>query len=344
MKALSLGVIGSGDIARTAHLPVLQGLEGSRLAWVADVDESRARALGKAYKVQSHVLEGPGESLPHADVVLLATPYGVRVPYYETYRTRGTALYVEKPLARTAEEHQQICSWFPEHALASGLMMRSWWANLMVRQIIDTGMFGPLRLAKFAHGRPGMVTYGRFYLDPSKGGGGMLAEFGIHGLDSMLFVTRARSASVQQVQTVWDGSIDLHTRAQLKLDLGRNQGVDAEILVTGIDDLNEGMELHFDHATLFYLLPGQGCALQGDTIDMRVAVRPRGGGPSYALSPRDVDVYPATKFQMFHHFWSQFLDGVREAKGNDTNANRALLTTTLLEDIARAGAAQREAI
>lgn len=343
MSVLSLGIVGSGDIARTAHAPVMKTLAGAKLAWVADVDAARAKSLGKAYQVPHVVLDSSGpEGLPGSDVVLLSIPYGVRQPYFETFRKRGTGIYVEKPFARSAEEHETFCSWFPEHSLTSGLMMRSWWANRMVRDMVDNQLFGPLKRVKFAHGRPGMVTYGRYYLDPAKGGGGMLAEFGIHGLDSMLFITRAQSAELEKVHTVWDGQVDLHTKAEMELQLASGSTAKAEILVTGIDDLVEGMELQFEHATLSYLLPGQGYALHGDQIDLRVSVQPNAGGPSYELTPRDTGLSPATKFQMFHHFWGEFLDGMRGKTKNDTNATEALLTTTLIERIGKAGAAHRQ--
>jgi len=317
MSNLTLGIIGSGDIARTAHVPVIKALEETTLAWVADVDANRAKAIGKSYKVPHHVLDGG--DVPQADVVLLSTPYGVRGSYYDAYRDSDTALYVEKPFARTAEEHEEICSWFPSYSLNAGLMMRSWWANQMVREIISNQVFGRLKKVRFAHGRPGMVTYGRYYLDTSKGGGGMLAEFGIHGLDSMLFITNALDAEIEKVHTIWDGDVDMHTRANLKLGIG-NQKVDAELLVTGIEDLVEGMELEFENTILSFLLPGQGYALEGDTADLRVSVRPKSGGPSYDITPRDTGVYPATKFQMFHDYWNQFLEGIRNKRKNDTNA------------------------
>ena len=341
MSQLTIGVIGSGDIAQTAHVPVLKALADTSLAWVADVDEERAIAIGKAYKVPHVVLDPSGGKPPRADVVLLSTPYGVRKSYYDAYRDQGTSIYVEKPFARTAGEHKQICSLFPDYALNAGLMMRSWWANQMVRQLVDNQTFGPLKKIKFAHGRPGMVTYGRYYLDTSKGGGGMLAEIGIHGLDSMLFVTKAQDARIQQVKTVWDGDVDMHTKAQFKLG-SQGREIEAELLVTGVEDLIEGMELEFENTIVSYLLPGQGYALEGDEPDLRVAVRPTGGGVSYELTPRDTGKYPETKFQMFHDFWKKFLNGVRNQESNHTNALSALLTTCVLEEIGAVAVTQKE--
>ena len=332
---LSIGVIGAGDIARTAHVPVLKALGGARLDWVADVDAARSQALGKAYKVPSRVLGNQPGEFPKADAVLLAIPYGARLPYYEHYRKQGAALYVEKPFARTAEEHGRICSWFPSHALASGLMMRSWSTNLMIREIVDSHMFGPLRTARFAHGRPGLVTYGRYYLDAKKGGGGMVSEFGIHGIDSLLFISRAQSVALDRVRTVWEGDLDLHTHAVFTLQLGGERTAKCEITVTGIEDLVEGVELEFDDAVVSYLLPGQGYALHGDAVDLKISVRPRRAGAAYHLTPRDAAVFPSTKFQMFHDFWSRFLDGVRRGESNHTTAAEAYLMTVVIDEIAR---------
>lgn len=333
---LSVGVIGAGDIARTAHVPVLKALAGARLDWVADVNAARSQEMGRAYKVPSRVLGNEPGAWPKADAILLATPYGVRLPYYEHYRQQGTALYVEKPFARSAEEHGRICSWFPGHALASGLMMRSWSANLLAREIIDSNLFGALRTARFAHGRPGLVTYGRYYLDQNKGGGGMVSEFGIHGIDSLLFVSRAQSVSLERLHTIEEGELDLHTHAVFKLQLSGGQQANCEITVTGIEDLVEGIELEFDDALVSYLLPGQGYALHGDAVDLKIAVRPRrAGGAAYHLTPRDAGAFPSTKFQMFHDFWSRFLDGVRRGESNHTAAADAYLTTVVIDEIAR---------
>jgi predicted dehydrogenase len=332
-----VGVIGAGDIARTAHLPVLSVLEGARLAWVTDLDRGHAEALGRSYKLPHFVVPRNAEELPEADVILLACPYGVRMPYYEALRRRECAIYVEKPLARTAAEHREICAMFPGYALTSGLMMRCWSSNLMARQAIESRIFGAIRCARFATGRPGLVTGGRYYLDPRKGGGGMLAEFGIHGVDSLLFIAHAVAARVDEVRVDRDGDLDLHTEARLTLELAGGATARCEITVTGIENVVEGVELEFDHAIVSYVLPNQGWALHGDAIDMDVLVRPRAGGRSYRLSPGLPDSYPGTKFQMFHEYWSRFLAGVRNRKENLTTATDAYLTTEVIERIAQEG-------
>lgn len=334
----SVGIVGAGDIARSAHLPTLRALANADVAWVTDVDPGRAEAVGRAYKVRHCPLPQDLSRLPQADVVLLAIPYGVRMPYYEVLRERNCAVYVEKPLARTVEEHRRICSWFPDYALASGLMMRCWGTNLLIREAIDSHLFGSLRAVRFGFGRPGLVTHGRYYFDTSKGGGGMVSEVGIHGIDSLLFATRAVSAGIDDVRVVWDRDLDLHTDVRLTLRLPKGASAACRITVTAMESTIDGMEFEFDHAVLSYPLLGQGYALHGDSVDMNVTVRPLGAGNSYTLLPDKSRSFPSTKFQMFHDNWRRFLAGFRTGQANWTAADQSMLTTEVVQMIGQAGA------
>ncbi|MCB1022651.1 MAG: Gfo/Idh/MocA family oxidoreductase, partial [Acidobacteria bacterium] len=98
-RPIRIGIVGAGDIVRAVHLPVLLAMPQAQVEWLCDVDTNRAKTMSKAYGPRAvEAPRDPGD-LPEADVVLLATPYGVRRPYYEALRARGTAIYVEKPFA-----------------------------------------------------------------------------------------------------------------------------------------------------------------------------------------------------------------------------------------------------
>jgi hypothetical protein len=64
---------------------------------------------------------------------------------------------------------------------------------------------------------------------------------------------------------------------------------------------------------------------------MNVAVRPTDGGATYTIGPEYVSAYPATKFQMFHEYWKQFLNGLNARAANWTSAAKARLTTDVIE-------------
>jgi|GEM_PF-929848 len=330
-RPIRIACIGAGDIVRATHLPVLKAMTDVEVAWISDANEGRARELAKVYDVPFCPLPEDLSRLPIADVYLIACPFGVRDPYYALLRERSVSLYVEKPFARTLKRHAELCSWFPEFALASGLMMRCWGANLMVRKILQQRLFGPLRAVRFGFGKPGIVTRGNYYFETKRGGAGMISEVGIHGIDAALFVTRTSHATITSARTVLEDDLDLHTEAQFRARTADDQEFDLEFTVSSLQPTIEGIEIECEYATLSYPLPGQGYALIGEDVNMNVAVRPTDGGATYTIGPEYVPAYPATKFQMFHEYWKEFLNGLNARTANWTSAAKAQLTTDVIE-------------
>jgi len=336
-KSIRVGCIGTGDIVRATHMPLLKAMRGIELAWLTDLDENRAREMARINQVPYQKLPRDVSQLPEADIYLLACPFGVREPYYEALAERSAAIYVEKPFSRDPIDHGRLCSLFPDYALASGLMMRCWGPNVLVKRLVGEGLFGPLRKVRFGFGKPGLVTQGRYYFDRERGGAGLMPEVGIHGVDSALFVSDAISADIRNVHSIFEGDLDLHTEANIRV---RNQGghsFDFELTVSALQDTIEQLEFEFDHATLSYPLPGQGYALLGEEVNMNVQLQSRSGGFSYKIQPFTSDLYPFSKFQMFHQNWEMFVEGVRTRQANATSAIQSVLTTAVLHDCYQAG-------
>jgi predicted dehydrogenase len=338
MKAkppLKVACIGAGDIVRATHLPVLKAMPEVEVSWIADVNEARAREMAKVYKVPFCALPKNLAELPSADVYLLACPFGVRDPYYSVLRDRTASVYVEKPFARTSERHAELCSWFPDYALASGLMMRCYGPNLMVRQLLQQQLFGRLQSVRFGFGKPGLVTQGNYYFEPGRGGAGMISEVGIHGIDAALFVSRATRADMESVNTVLQDDLDLHTEARLTAMNAEGQEFALEFTISSLQPTIEGVEIDCEYATLSYPLPGQGYALIAEKVDTDVVVQPKDGGAAYTIHPRYVPLHATSKFQMFHEYWRMFLAGVGTKAANSTSARQAQLTTEVIENCYR---------
>src|SRR5688500_17202500 len=111
-RTLSVGVLGAGVIAQQLHIPVLANMPQLTVAWIADVNEARAKALAEANDMRGIGVTDPS-ALPPADVVLVAVPPGVRKGYFTEFAKRGTALFVEKPFALSLAEHVEYTAAFP---------------------------------------------------------------------------------------------------------------------------------------------------------------------------------------------------------------------------------------
>jgi predicted dehydrogenase len=331
-QPIKVACVGAGEIVRATHLPLLKGMPGVHVEWITDTNHARGRELAKVHEVPFLPLTNSINDLPPADVYLLACPFGVRDPYYAALKDRNVALYVEKPFARSAKRHREICADFPGYALASGLMMRSWGPNLLVRSILQQQVFGAVREVRFGFGKPGLVTQGNYYFDSKRGGAGMMSEVGIHGIDSVLFIADAVTADIHSVRMILEGDLDLHTEAQLRLHRADDTQCNLRFTISSLEETIEGIEVECENATLSYPLPGQGYALIGEKVDMGVTVRPTRGGGTYTIGPSYLPLYPATKFQMFFENWSTFLRGIKNREENFTSAASSLLTTQVIEN------------
>src|ERR1035441_3290315 len=148
----SLGIVGAGEIVANLHLPVLKAISDVRIAWITDINHQRAKSLGRAFGVLAVPLPADLLALPEAEIVLLAIPYGVRAPYYEALRDRPCALYVEKPFAKSMEEHLAICGNRQPFQIACGFQRRSLASVGLVKSLIEDQTMGPLQRVEFGLG------------------------------------------------------------------------------------------------------------------------------------------------------------------------------------------------
>ncbi len=320
-QKLSAGIIGAGEVVSKAHLPVLLAMEDISVAWVADQDERRAKQLSDSYKVKWLPLPKQLSGLPHTDIVLLAVPYGARPPYYEVLRDRGSALYVEKPISRSADELRRLCALFSPWSLGIGLQRRSWGQVQLLKQLVQTSVFGRLNRIEFRFGGSAIVTSGKSFVSDTKlAGGGILFEHGIHGLDLALYIAGANSAHSYKVKTIIDKGFDVHSQGQVSLKSAAGEFV-LDFKISWISEMQEGLLFVFDQA-----------CVDMSVVQPRLLLKTKQGKTVISLLEPG-SIYPLTGFQTLWQYWRDFLAGVRTKTVNYTSASSAILTTDLLEQI-----------
>ena len=111
-----VAVIGVGALGRH-HARILSALPDVELAAVVDIKEARAREIGGLVNAQWST--SAAEMLGRVDAVTVAVPTDSHLAVALPFLQRGTAVLVEKPLARNAPEAQQMI----DAAAASGAVL-----------------------------------------------------------------------------------------------------------------------------------------------------------------------------------------------------------------------------
>ena len=190
------GIIGCGDVTEVKSGPGLQKARDSELAAVMRRDRDKARDYARRHGVPrwyddaGALIEDEG-----VDAVYVATPPDSHPEYTLRDAAAGKPVYVEKPMARTAPE----CEEMVEACRRAGVPLfvayyrRRLPVHMKVAELLDEGAVGDvrtvsIRLFKPAAGAPS--RRGRpWRVDPAVAGeGGHFHDLGCHQLDLLDFL------------------------------------------------------------------------------------------------------------------------------------------------------------
>jgi predicted dehydrogenase len=184
-----LAVVGCGAVAQIHHVPAIAASDRVEAAVLVDADEKRARELAQRYgvpEVATDYRDLPGQ----VDGAVVALPNSLHAPVSIELLRRGVHVLVEKPMAMTVAE----CDAMIEAAragravLAVGLDFRFFESSLFVRDLLRDGLIGEVRGFDLRQGViPRWPFATDFLLKKEMAGGGVLADFGVHVLDLLLW-------------------------------------------------------------------------------------------------------------------------------------------------------------
>ncbi len=180
---MQVAIIGCGLIGRKRAA----SLEGGRLVLCCDPIEDRAKALTNASPgARAECDWQAAVRASEVDCVIVATTHDMLAPVAAAAARAGKHVLIEKPGARRAEELDPVL----EAAARTGVRVRVGFnhrfhrAFRKAREIVDSGLLGPLLFvrARYGHGgRPGYQDEWR--ARPEISGGGELLDQGIHLID-----------------------------------------------------------------------------------------------------------------------------------------------------------------
>lgn len=204
MKRIRWGVIGAGGIADRRTIPGMMLCDNAELVAVMEINRELAEQCrakwncARAYDSEAALLADPD-----VDAVYIASPVVLHAKQAMMAADAGKHILIEKPLAMTAEEGQQVLDHCAQKGvkIAAGLMMRfGSYVQVMKRAIAEGRIGRPVSgYSQFTCWYPDMP--GVWRQSKSSGGGGAMMDMGVHCIDLMQYVLGTK---VKQVAAFHD--------------------------------------------------------------------------------------------------------------------------------------------
>ena len=188
-RKLRLAVVGCGAVAAIHHLPALSLCRTAEAVVLVDADPGRARDLAARFGVPETATDI--RSLPgRVDAAIVAVPNSLHAPISIELLRQGVHVLVEKPMALNVKECDEIIAAAEAGGavLAVGLEFRFFDSSLFVRNLLRDGLLGKIHRFEMHQGViPRWPFATDFLLKKETAGGGVLADFGVHVLDLLLW-------------------------------------------------------------------------------------------------------------------------------------------------------------
>jgi len=199
-RPIRVAVVGCGRGTLVHHAPVLQRLSQFELTAFADIEASRLRNAASRFSV-SQTFTDYRELLGRKDIdaVAIVTPPESHAEIGLAVLRSGKHLFLEKPLALTLKECDQLIEEAARHEGKTLVALNSRWHRLArrARQIIQSGALGPLKAIRsvYTHCHPGETA--QLWHRRRELGGGVLLNDGVHHFDLWRYLLDAEVVSVK---------------------------------------------------------------------------------------------------------------------------------------------------
>lgn len=186
------GIIGCGDVAKKRVAAAIQADPESRLIAACRRDEQQLNEFCDRFEISHRYLHDVDLlKNDQIDAVYIATPVSLHLPQTLAALEAGKHVLVEKPMAMTTAECQQMEeeAHAAQKVLSVAFYRRFYPAYRRIKQIVAEGTLGDLLAVNIVTSAPldmapGEDGYWRVLLE--HGGGGPLMDVGSHRLDLLL--------------------------------------------------------------------------------------------------------------------------------------------------------------
>lgn len=186
MTKMKVGVVGAGNIARSAHLPAYKELKDmAEVVAIADIDLVRAQEMAQKFEIP-HAFASVEALLENVDVDLIdiCVWNHAHTPVTIAAARAGKAVLCEKPLAVSLECALETQRVIEETKVPFMCAMASRFGEdvQLLKEMIERGELGDIYYGKTGYIRRRGTPIG-WFTDLEKSGGGPVIDIAVHNLD-----------------------------------------------------------------------------------------------------------------------------------------------------------------
>ena len=250
MNPIRLGIIGCGAVTTKGYLPACRSLSDVEVVWVVDAADGVACHTAAEFGVPGYS-QDYRKMLGQADAVVIATPPALHASMASDCLGEGLHVLCEKPLTRTVVEAEPLIELAKKRGVhfAVSTNRRFSHSARLLKTVLDKGMVGRVLSFELEEGHefrwPVRSGY-RF----KKGltGGGVLAEFGPHIIDNLLWWL---GGSVEVISYRDDCLGGVESNADMKLILHHDAcEVQGSITISNTRNLSNTVTICGDQGTV----------------------------------------------------------------------------------------------
>lgn len=183
-KKVRMAVIGTGQIAQSAHIPNLKAHPDVELVALCDAVKERAQRVAQSYGIE-HAYDDYRKLLGREDIdaICIALPTNLHAEVTIAALNSGKHVLCEKPPARNAEEAQRMAEASERNSrvLMYALQWRYRADSKFAKEIVEMGKLGDVYYGRSICLRRRGAPLGWFA--SREAGGGALIDIGVHLID-----------------------------------------------------------------------------------------------------------------------------------------------------------------
>ncbi|GMQ24975.1 Gfo/Idh/MocA family oxidoreductase [Algoriphagus sp. oki45] len=204
------GIIGVGNVCEVKSAPAMNLIPNSRLVAVMRRDEAKVKDYASRHQVPKWYTDAQAlVSDTEVNAIYIATPPNVHLEMTRLAAAAGKPVYVEKPMARTYSECQEMIRICEDAGvpLFVAYYRRALPHFVKIKELLQSGAIGDIRSVHINMKqvlRPEIITHleNNWRVDPEIAGGGYFFDLASHQLDLMDFffgkITHASGYSANQ--------------------------------------------------------------------------------------------------------------------------------------------------